>query len=229
MTHRKRTPLGAAALLAVAVVAALALTACERQSRIADAFAEPIVAGTTCAADGMLLLNHPGPKGQIVYTDGSRAFFCDVREVFEALHDPEQAHRVATAFVQPMDGRSWESHPDGWADAQGLVYVLGSARMGHMGPTMVPFHAEDAARGFMAEHGGRMLAARDLTEPAVAAYVREARNALRQMDMSGGTGNGERHDMGHGAMTAPHGMPGTSDTAGTNNIDDTATSQHNTH
>lgn len=199
-TRRRIAPRGRAGgwrllLPAVLLAVPVLLAACEREGTVADAFPEPIAADTACAVDGMLLRPHPGPKGQIVHADGTRSFYCDVREVFEALHDPEQGHRVARAFVQPMDGRAWAGHDDGWADARELIYVLGSRRMGHMGPTLVPFRERPAAQEFMAGHGGRVVTAADLTAEAVAAYVREARRTLRDMQVGAApAGNGGGHD-----------------------------------
>lgn len=197
-----------AGALLLAALLALGLAACKRHTPIAQAFPEPIGASTTCAVDGMLLSNHPGPKGQVVYKDGTRAYFCDVRELWEALYDPEQAHRIAQAYVQPMDGRDWGPHPDGWADAHTLRYVLGSRRMGHMGPTMAPFREQAAAHAFMAEQGGRLVAAADLTAEAVAAYAEEVRGTLRGMDMAGGRDATHMHKPG----TPPHDHPATGGT-----------------
>lgn len=178
------------ALLALAVLA-LALTACKPGRSVSDVFPEPIQPATTCAVDGMLLMNHPGPKGQIVFNDGTRAFTCDVREVFEALYDPEQAHRIAKAFAQPFDGRDWAvPYKDGWAEVHGLFYVLGSRQMGHMGPTLVPFRERGAAQAFVAQQGGRLLEGSALTAETVSAYVREARAALRGMNMQASGGHG---------------------------------------
>ena len=186
-------------LLLGMVLLVLAFAGCKRGGSVAEAFPEPIQATTTCAVDGMLLMNHPGPKGQIVFKDGTRAFYCDVREVFEALYDPEQAHRIARAFVQPFDGRDWQvAYKDGWAEVRELTYVLGSRQMGHMGPTLVPFREHERAQAFVQEQGGHLVTGPALTAEAVSAYVREARAALRGMSMQ------HSDDSGHAAHEHKH-------------------------
>jgi copper chaperone NosL len=181
--RRWAAPAPAPALAVLLLVLLAALTGCERKQELAAAFPQSVTADTACAVDGMLLLNHPGPKAQIVHSDGTRTFYCDVREALEARHDPEQGHTVAQVFVQPMDGRDWAARPDGWAELERLHLVLGSRRMGHMGPTVVPFRQRAAADAFSAAEGGRVLAAAELTGAVVTAYAAEVRAVLRDLRM----------------------------------------------
>ncbi len=176
----------AATLLALAIV-----SACERKAPLADAFPATLTAESTCAVDGMLLMEQPGPKGQLLLSDGERLFYCDVRELFEALHDADLSHRILAAYAQPMDGRPWGSHADGWADARELTYVMGSERWGAMGPTLVPFRSVAAAHRFRDTHGGAVRPAPELTAQVMRAYAREAHEAMRKRmapDPHAGTG-----------------------------------------
>jgi hypothetical protein len=103
---------------AALLVAASLLTAC---SKSADAPVAPteIAKDTYCALDGMLLADYPGPKAQIHY-DGTPApdFFCDTMEMFSLLLKPEQARKVAAAYVQAMDQTDWNQPKGAWIDAK---------------------------------------------------------------------------------------------------------------
>ena len=109
-----------------------------------------------CALDGMLVAAHAGPKAQVLRRDGSRAFFCDAKEAFEETLAPRADRRVAGVWFQNLDRAGWESHPDGWSAADSLHFVGGSAKIGPMGPTLVPFRQRSNAESFVARHGGRI-------------------------------------------------------------------------
>ena len=157
----------------------LAVTACEGKRRVSEAFPRNLGADTACSVDGMLLMSHPGPKGQVELKDGSALFFCDAKELFQALYDPNQSHRIARAFAQPMDGREWGAYADGWEEVNKLIFVLGSRRAGSMGPAIVPFRTGQAARDFAHGEGGWVLAGSALTAQVVADYIRDAREQMR--------------------------------------------------
>lgn len=193
----------------VASFAALALAlgvaaGCHRQeSPVAQAFAAPLTAADTCAVDGMILMEHPGPKGQVLLPDGTRRYYCDLKEMFGEWFDPERTPAGSVAFVQAMDGRAWAPHADGWVRAAQARYVLGSPLAGAMGPTLVPFRAQEAAEAFIARHGGRLVAYQALDADVLARYAGEVRGMMRDnrvvhadgpaMKMAGGM------PMAHGA------------------------------
>lgn len=122
---------------------------------------EPVVADispdASCALDGMLLAVHDGPKSQLLRADGRRGYFCDTREIFGELLDPVRRRQVIGVWFQTLDAHPWEAHADGWAAPDSVVFVVGSRRMGAMGPTLAPFVAMAAAEQFVAAHGGRIL------------------------------------------------------------------------
>jgi len=170
----------ALAVLAALLVTVLAISGCEGKRRISEAFPRNVGADTACSVDGMLLMSHPGPKGQVELKDGSALFFCDAKELFQALYDPNQSHRIARAFVQPMDGREWGAYADGWEELSKLTLVLASRRAGSMGPTIAPFRAEPAAREFASAEGGWVLAASSMTAQVVADYLESVQEELRK-------------------------------------------------
>lgn len=137
------------------------------------------------AVDGMILLDYPGPKGQVLKKNGATDYFCDLPEFINAIQDSERTHGHPQAYVQAFDGREWGSYIDGWVEASRPVYVIGSDRMGAMGPTLVPFLEMEAAKAFTDEHGGRILRLAELTPEVMADYVRTSRDMLRKGDMAG--------------------------------------------
>lgn len=119
--------------------------------------AAEITGSTYCSLDGMRLGDYPGPKAQIVYTDGKRDFFCDTIEMFSVFFGAGQKQRIAALFVQDMTHADWRKPATRWIDADRAIYVSGSDRRGSMGATLVPFANEEGARMFTAAHGGKVL------------------------------------------------------------------------
>jgi copper chaperone NosL len=114
-------------------------------------------ADTSCALDGMVLKDFPGPKAQIQYAEGKPDFYCDLMELFAVALAPEQKRRVAGLFVQDMGKADW-SHPQGhWIAARSALYVVGSRKTGSMGATFGSFSDPDDAAAFAKTEGGKVL------------------------------------------------------------------------
>lgn len=135
---------------------ALVLVACADAPSVQVA-PQDLGANESCAIDGMLLAVHHGPKSQLQRADGSRAHFCDTKEIFAELLDPVRRKRVLGVWFQPLDDHPWEAHVDGWVAADSLWLVVGSSRMGAMGPTLAPFVHRQGADAFVDEHGGDVV------------------------------------------------------------------------
>uniref|UniRef100_E6QX74 NosL n=1 Tax=mine drainage metagenome TaxID=410659 RepID=E6QX74_9ZZZZ len=112
---------------------------------------------TTCALDGMLLQDFPGPKAQIRYADGETDFFCDTMEMFSLYLKPEQRRRIKAVFTQDMGKANWQAPRGQWIDAQKAYYVIDSDMSGSMGPTFASFSKEEDAQVFAKKHGGKVL------------------------------------------------------------------------
>ncbi len=110
-----------------------------------------------CALDGMLLLDYPGPKGQILYNDGEREFYCDTVELLSIYLRPEQQKRIRAIFTQDMGKADWKEPRSHWIDAKEAYYVQGSKLHGSMGPTFAAFANKEDAESFIKEHGGKPL------------------------------------------------------------------------
>lgn len=145
--------------LLLAALATTLLTACGPGGEADKALvAIEIDASTTCALDGMLLADYPGPKAQIHYGDRSEPeFFCDTVEMFGLYFKPEQVRPVKGIFVQDMGKADWNQPRGAWIDAKTAWYVVGSRRHGSMGPTIASFALQADAEKFAAEQGGKAL------------------------------------------------------------------------
>lgn len=156
--------------LIMATLGAVTLTACGRSDPRSAAIAPlEIERGTSCALDGMLLADYPGPKAQIHYA-GREApdFFCDTVEMFHVYLNPEQVRAVRAMFVQDMGKADWDEPLGHWIDAKTAYYVHGSRRRGSMGPTIASFAREGDALKFAEDFGGKVYRFADITADMVA-------------------------------------------------------------
>ncbi|HEY8907233.1 MAG TPA: nitrous oxide reductase accessory protein NosL [Rhodoferax sp.] len=141
--------------LALSFAGAAVLSGCGQSAPVAVKPIE-ITRNTASTIDGMILLDYPGPKGQIQYDQGSPDFFCDTVELFSIYLTPEQNKRVRAMFVQDMGKADWNNPTGDWIDAKTAFYVAGSKRLGAMGPTLGSFSNEADARTFAAKEGGKV-------------------------------------------------------------------------
>lgn len=171
--------------LLAACAALLLLAGCKPDSATAEL--PPPVAlnadamGVFC---GMNLMEHPGPKGQIITASRLDPFwFSSVRDTVAFTRMPEQPRDIRAIYVSDM-GRapSWDAPGEtNWIDARKAVFVIGSRKQGGMGAAeAVPFGDRAAADQFVASHGGRVVAFEDIpsdyvlgSEPPAAANEHE--------------------------------------------------------
>ncbi len=145
-----------------AIAAALLLTGCNEQAT--NAVPPPAVAlnadamGVFC---DMNLMEHPGPKGQIL--TGSRIdpyWFSSVRDTVAFTLMPDQPRDIRAIYVSDM-GRapSWEQPGEtNWIDAKKALFVINSRKQGGMGAAeAVPFGERGAADAFVAANGGKVV------------------------------------------------------------------------
>lgn len=148
---------------AVLLIVATLLAACGNQADTGVAPVE-ISQDSSCALDGMLLADYPGPKAQIHYAGQAHpSFFCDTLELFNVLLAGEQVRAMRAVYVQDMGRADWNTPQGHWIDAKTAFYVLGSKRHGSMGPTIGSFAQEADARKFTTEHGGKVLRFAEIT------------------------------------------------------------------
>lgn len=114
----------------------------------------------------MTVADHAGPKGQI-HLRGKAApiWFSSVRDAVAFTMLPGEPKNVTAIYVHDAGTMTDWKHPgDGaWIEARSAHFVIGSAMKGGMGlPETVPFATAAAARAFAAEHGGDVVAWRDI-------------------------------------------------------------------
>ena len=137
-----------------------------------------LTGGVACDVCGMVIEKHPGPDGQIFYRDRSPeghdnpARFDSLKQCFFPYYlEHDQRGWSATALyvtdysavdytLQAEGGETYiSSHPEAaaFAPAREVVYVVGSAVVGAMGPDFIPFSDRASAEAFAADQGGDVL------------------------------------------------------------------------
>lgn len=144
-------------LLRAWIVLCLAfLAACSEQpeERPAPADLTRDAVGHFC---GMIVLDHPGPKGQAFVTGrDAPLWFTSVRDAIAFSRLPEESGELRVIYINDMArAGSWEAPEPEWIPAQEAVYVIGSSRRGGMGALeAVPFSSQAAAEDFVERYGG---------------------------------------------------------------------------
>ncbi len=145
--------------LAVSVIA-VALVACGQEQATEAPAAREIPAAATTYFNGMIVVNHNGPKGQ-VWLDGADEplWFSSARDTIAFTMLPGEARNIAVVYVNDMGRASWDTpEPNTWIEAARAIYVIVSDRRGGMGaPEAVPFGDANQAEAFIARHGGRTV------------------------------------------------------------------------
>jgi copper chaperone NosL len=145
------------------LLATVLLVGCNQQNGQILAPVE-ITRATTCSLDGMTLADYPGPKAQIHYAgQAAPEYFCDLIEMFNITLKPEQTRKTLAIYVQDMGQTQWEEPKGHWIDAKSAYYVVGSKKMGSMGPTFGSFAKEDDAKQFAKTNGGKVYKFGEIT------------------------------------------------------------------
>lgn len=110
---------------------------------------------------GMNLMEHPGPKGQIITAGRIDPFwFSSVRDTAAFTLMPDQPRDIRAIYVSDMArAESWEDPgATNWVDARKAFFVIESRIQGGMGAAeAVPFGNREAASAFAADNGGRVV------------------------------------------------------------------------
>ena len=148
--------------LLCAALFAIFLSGCNQDP--ASSVAPPPVAlnsdamGVFC---GMNLLEHPGPKGQIITASRIDPFwFTSVRDTVAFTLMPDQPRDIRAIYVSDMArATSWEDPgAANWIEARKAFFVIESRKQGGMGAAeAVPFGDREAADAFATVNGGRVV------------------------------------------------------------------------
>ena len=108
----------------------------------------------------MTVVDHQGPKGQIILTDTEEPlWFTSVRDTLAFTVLPGEPKNIAAIYVTDIGKASWDNpEPGTWVDARQAWFVVGSDVSGGMGaPELVPFGVNADALAFAEEHGGEVF------------------------------------------------------------------------
>lgn len=110
---------------------------------------------------GMNVLEHPGPKGQIVLGRiPEPIWFSSARDAVAFTMLPEESKNIVAIYVSDMaQAPDWDSPgAENWIDARTAFFVIGSSAKGGMGASeTVPFSTQAAAESFAQAHGGDVV------------------------------------------------------------------------
>lgn len=154
-------------LLLTALFVLLSFAGCEKPDDTGATQQPPVhfQPGDECHVCGMLIERFPGPKGEAYVSRREQPLkFCSTRDLFAWLLQPETAAVVHSVYVHDMAQTDW-AHPEDTrlVDARSAWYVVGSERLGAMGPTLASFSERAAAQAFADSYGGRLLRFDDIT------------------------------------------------------------------
>lgn len=149
------------ALLAAVVLGALLGGCNDRNSSAAMPAPVALDASAMGVFCGMNLIEHPGPKGQIITASRIDPYwFSSARDAVAFTLMPDQPRDIRAIYVSDM-GRapSWDQPgATNWVDAKRAFYVIESRKQGGMGAAeTVPFSDRAAADHFAAANGGRVV------------------------------------------------------------------------
>ncbi|TGQ72945.1 MULTISPECIES: nitrous oxide reductase accessory protein NosL [unclassified Mesorhizobium] len=115
---------------------------------------------------GMNILEHPGPKGQVILAKYDEPiWFSSARDTIAFTMLPEEPKDIRAIYVSDMaKAPNWDNPGiNNWVNAKDAFFVIGSDRKGGMGTAeAVPFSSSESARAFANEHGGQVLDFADL-------------------------------------------------------------------
>jgi copper chaperone NosL len=148
--------------LACACIATLAVSACsDRKATEATPPPHELTANAIGFYCGMNLLEHPGPKGQIMLDSRiDPVWFSSARDALSFTMLPEEPKDIRAIYVSDMGkAPNWdEPGAANWVDARKAFFVLGSRIKGGMGADeTVPFSDKPAAEKFANENGGWVM------------------------------------------------------------------------
>ncbi|MBZ0156723.1 MAG: nitrous oxide reductase accessory protein NosL [Alphaproteobacteria bacterium] len=120
-----------------------------------------------CAVCGMFVAKYPDWVAQILFKDGSAAFFDGPKDMFRYYFDMEKyAPSRSRADIDALYVKEYYSLTP--IDAGRAFFVAGSDVYGPMGKELVPFGKEADAKEFMKDHKGkRILRMKEITPDVV--------------------------------------------------------------
>ena len=193
--------------ISAALIACFAIAGCNEQ-KAAEAPPPPheLTQRTMGHYCGMNVLEHPGPKGQILLASRLEpVWFSSARDALSFTMLPEEPKDIRAIYVSDMGkAATWEEPgASNWIDARRASFVIGSRMKGGMGADeAVPFSDRSAAEKFATENGGRVVAFADVPKDYILGGGAEPA-AAEEEDPT----QGEQQSSGQSKPAAPHTHP----------------------
>lgn len=176
--------------LAFALLLPLALAGCGEKEAAKTPAPHRMTAEVIGHYCGMNVLEHPGPKGQIIVASLIEpVWFSSARDAIAFTMLPEEPKDIQAIYVSDMgSAESWENPgAENWIEARKAVFVIGSsAKAGMGGDEAVPFSDRGAADTFVSKNGGRIVTFADVPRD----YVLGSGGERTGSSESGPTGRG---------------------------------------
>ena len=145
----------------------------------------------------MNVLEHPGPKGQIILASRIEpVWFSSARDALAFTMLPEEPKDIRAIYVSDMaKAPSWEEPgANNWVDAKQALFVVGSRIKGGMGADeAVPFSDRAAANSFASENGGRVLAFAEVPRDYVLGAGTDTTSSVEETPSTLSAGHGSPH------------------------------------
>ena len=152
--------------VAAILLLAFLMTGCEDEQQATPPAPFALTAEAMGRYCGMNVLEHPGPKGQIILQQiPEPIWFSSARDTLAFTMLAEEPKDIAAIYVSDMGSApSWEDPgAKNWIDARTAFYVIGSTSRGGMGADeAVPFSTRDAAGKFAGKNGGQVVGFADI-------------------------------------------------------------------
>ena len=181
-------------VLLAAFAGVLALAGCNNQKTAEAPPPQEITDSAIGHYCGMNVLEHSGPKGQIILASRKDpVWFSSARDAISFTLLPEEPRDIRAIYVSDMaKAPSWDKPgANNWVDARQASFVIGSRMQGGMGgDEAVPFSDRSAAEKFAAENGGRIVAFAEVPKDYVLGATAEMTGAVEEKSGS----DGQQHD-----------------------------------
>ncbi|MCK6553760.1 nitrous oxide reductase accessory protein NosL [Candidatus Binatia bacterium] len=134
-----------------------------------ESAAGPLPIGdAACATCGMVVVQQPAPRAQLIHRDGARAFFCSLSDAVVYASNPSGHGKPTAIFVETLDPRADPGKTDAaarpWAPVQSVSFVAGIERAGVMGKPALAYAARDEAEQVAKRFGGTVVSWAELQE-----------------------------------------------------------------
>ena len=182
---------------ALMVVLVLALAGCNDKKTAEAAAPHELTSSAIGNYCGMNVLEHPGPKGQIILASRIQpVWFSSARDTLAFTMLPEEPKDIRAIYVSDMaKAPSWaEPGANNWVEAKQALFVVGSRIKGGMGADeAVPFSDRAAANSFASENGGRVLAFAEVPRDYVLGAGTDTTSSVEETPSTLSAGHGSPH------------------------------------